>query len=705
MSNLKLKFKLAFGSVAIVCAVMVLSTSIVSFVIYRQNQATSFNLLEQTINIVRSEILTKGDRLMTNSVQMVQHGDLGGKIKFVLDQTQSESGGNDVLTINLKREITINLYNACISAGIDEVLVYDTQGGLLSFATIKKNNAILGYPFKNGIEFVSLKPGETISSTSWKPGHWPEGIEATYSNEIKRQKLLQFETKSSKTAISVYVPIKTDVYNEKTDELVFQQVSFIKTTAYLNSEFAKRLTLLTGNKINIFSGNRLSSGQLPGYSEVSNIDFPTTLSDWTIQEQKSLLSNLSLEDNTYFQGILPLYGEGKFVGALAAILSTDVAKNNTWQIIKILVSVSIGCIILILPFSLIFSKALTRPLENLSFVLVQVEETGEFYHRAEVRSRDEVGITATSFNNMMNRLQNSISSIGLVLSGMNQGDLTQCVEGEYRGELKVLQNSTNDSIKKLGETLANVNQASINVFSGSTELKTVAQKLAGGASQQAASLQQITSSIVEIESLATINNANATEVRQQSVQTTETVKQGNRQMEDLLHSMKSIHNASVAVSKINKIIDEIAFQTNLLSLNAAIEAARAGQYGKGFAVVAEEVRNLAAKSAEAAKDTANLISTSVNEIEQGVIKADKTAKLLTEITSSTSGSNLLLQEILQSSQSQAQGIREINAALNQINHIVQQNSAIAEETASSSNELSDNAKHLNSMLDQFKIKF
>jgi methyl-accepting chemotaxis protein len=227
--------------------------------------------------------------------------------------------------------------------------------------------------------------------------------------------------------------------------------------------------------------------------------------------------------------------------------------------------------------------------------------------------------------------------------------------------------------------------------------------VSNGAAHQASSLEEISSSMNEITSQTRHNAENASQANRLAMDAKSLAEHGNTQMHQMVSAMKNINESSRNISRIIKVIDEIAFQTNLLALNAAVEAARAGKHGKGFAVVAEEVRNLAARSAKAAKETSEMIESSVRRVEEGAGIADKTAQALNEIVTAASKLTDLVNEIAAASNEQAQGVTQILAGLGQVDQVTQQNTAHAEQSAAAAQELSSQARALQEQVSLFTV--
>ena len=298
-------------------------------------------------------------------------------------------------------------------------------------------------------------------------------------------------------------------------------------------------------------------------------------------------------------------------------------------------------------------------------------------------------------------LANAMKSRVQLACQIADGDLTQ--EITVPSDHDELGNALVRMHTNLKVILSQILSTAGQIDTGATTVEATSQSLTDGATRQAASLEQINSSVAEMAAQTRSNAENANQANLLANQAKGSAEKGNQQMAGLVQAMAEINQSGQNISKIIKVIDEIAFQTNLLALNAAVEAARAGQHGKGFAVVAEEVRNLAARSAKAAQETADLIEGSVTKASNGAERADATAAALSEIVSGITKATNLMGEIATASNDQAQSTDQINSGLNQIDEVGQQNAAVAHETAATAEQLSSQARHLNQLLAQFKL--
>lgn len=259
---------------------------------------------------------------------------------------------------------------------------------------------------------------------------------------------------------------------------------------------------------------------------------------------------------------------------------------------------------------------------------------------------------------------------------------------------------TRSITKPINRIVDGLNEGAQQVASASEQLSASSQQLAEGNAEQASSIEETSSTLEESSSMVQQNSENTKQAAILAGQTKTAADKGNGDMQEMMASMSEIKKSSDQISKIIKVIDEIAFQTNILALNAAVEAARAGDAGMGFAVVAEEVRNLAQRSAQAAKDTAAIIETNIELSEKGVNVAKKVGESLSEITVQAKKVNELMDEIAAASQEQTQGIGQINKAVSQMEKVTQMSASSAEECAASSEELSAQAMNLREIVQQ-----
>lgn len=256
------------------------------------------------------------------------------------------------------------------------------------------------------------------------------------------------------------------------------------------------------------------------------------------------------------------------------------------------------------------------------------------------------------------------------------------------------------SVKKI---LGDLSDTSLNLNSLSLELTSNSHKLAEGSTEQAASIQETSSTLEESSSMVHQTTQNTKEAEIIARNTKEFANKGNSEMQTMLGAMEELKRSSAEISKIIKVIDEIAFQTNILSLNAAVEAARAGDAGKGFAVVAEEVRNLAQRSAQAAKDTASIIESNIDLSEKCLTITEQVSGSLAEINNESSKVSELLEEISTASQEQEIGISQINKAISQMEHVLQGNAATAQASALSAEQLTAYSETLKMIMEHLGV--
>lgn len=371
-----------------------------------------------------------------------------------------------------------------------------------------------------------------------------------------------------------------------------------------------------------------------------------------------------------------------------------VAMNET--AVKRVIFFSLVALIVALVFAVLITRGITLPVAE-AVAMANEIRLGLLKNRVRTSSGDEIGDLCRALNSMADNLEERVA----LLESVARGDLTRNVKMASDGD--AFGRALQSMLEQLREMMSGIMDMSENADASASQLADASQSLSQGAAEQASSIEEITSSVTEIGSQARTNADNALQATRLAVEARESADKGNGDMTRMIDSMHKIGDSSQKMAGVIKAIDDIAFQTNLLALNAAVEAARAGKYGKGFAVVAQEVRDLAGRSARAAKETAELIESSIAQINDGSNIAGATASSLMEIHGSVIKAADLVEEIAASSKEQAMGIDQIIQALSQIEIVTQQSTASAEETASAAEEIAGNAATLMEQVRKFRL--
>ena len=358
----------------------------------------------------------------------------------------------------------------------------------------------------------------------------------------------------------------------------------------------------------------------------------------------------------------------------------------------------------------VLGKAMVDMIQNLKAMNTEVANLAEAAVAGNLKARGNASKFAGDYarviqgvNDTLDAVMGPINEATEILEKVAARDLTAQVVGDYCGDHARIKETLNTAVANLDSGLSQVASSANEVAAATTQISSGSQTLAQGASEQASTLEEISSSLDEIASMTKQNTANAQQAKQMSETTRTSTDKGVDSMGRLSEAIDRIKTSSDETAKIVNTIDEIAFQTNLLALNAAVEAARAGEAGKGFAVVAEEVRNLAMRSAEAAKNTSELIQESVKNSENGVTINQEVLSNLEEISGQVGKVGEVMVEIATGSEQQSQGIEQITAAVEQLNGVTQQNASNAETSASAAEELSAQADEMSGLVAGFRL--
>ncbi|WP_250227726.1 methyl-accepting chemotaxis protein [Anaeropeptidivorans aminofermentans] len=396
---------------------------------------------------------------------------------------------------------------------------------------------------------------------------------------------------------------------------------------------------------------------------------------------------------------------GKTGWTVTTGLPNDEFKQEFFEVRTAMLATFAIAIAAIMAVLLILSSQIVAPIKALTKTANMIAE-GNLDVSAEVSSRDEIGQMADAINRTVIQLRQYIAYIKEItstLENMALGDMRIHLKEDYVGEFASIRSAFTMLSNSLNHTLRTIDTAAEQVSAGSSQVASGAQALASGSTEQAASVEELSASIERIAEHVSENSSNVIAAAGYIEQAGTAVNEGNEHMKQLAGAMAEINSASNQIANITKVIEDIAFQTNILALNAAIEAARAGNAGKGFAVVADEVRSLAAKSAEAVRQTGELIEASVATVKKGTEITTQTSHILQDVSEKTVKVSESFDKIEKASAEQTLAIEQIKDGITQVSAVVQNNAATAEENSATSQEMSAQAATLREEVGKFKL--
>lgn len=467
-----------------------------------------------------------------------------------------------------------------------------------------------------------------------------------------------------------------------------------------------------GCEFTIFEGDtRAYSTVIKDGERVVGTKLSADLVDIVLKKGQSYVGEAEILGENYLCSYVPTKGaDGQVDGLIFAGISIAEAEQETARIIDYAIVISVAVIIVCIMFLTVYlKKSVSRPLGKITQAAMRLEKgdlglaDGEST-QLKIHSNDEIGMLAQIFEETIERLRVYIGEISDVLGAIAKGDLTKDTDQDYTGDFHAIKKSLDSILGALNYTMGQIAASAGHVSDGSDQVSASAQTLAQGATEQASAVTEISTTITDISEGARQTSNAAAEVGQFVNQAGTQLGISIDSVKELSASMERISSDSKQISTIIATIENIAFQINILSLNAAVEAARAGAAGRGFAVVAEEISSLASKSDEAAKATKDLIESSAATIAEGGKVMNRVSEALERTGELAGNVTVKMDQVVDAVERQTLAMEQVATGVEQISAVVENNSATSQECAAASEELSSQSSMLKELISSFRLK-